>query len=93
MIILNLKEFEKDRDEALFSLDEKKIRAFFAKYDMPKVEDKRVFWGSVYKAIVNLPNAPLDVKVKANTGLKKLHMDPSYIMPNVEIARHFEPMA
>lgn len=45
--------FVKERNEALFSLDRKKIEAYCAKYgdsDSANVPDV-VFWAGVYKAI------------------------------------------
>jgi hypothetical protein len=52
--------FVKERNEALFSLDRKKIEAYCAKYgdsDSANVPDV-VFWAGVYKAICEIKNAP-----------------------------------
>ena len=63
--------FVKERNDALFSLDRKKIEAYCAKYgdndsaDMPDV----VFWAGVYKAICAIKNAPEDkVQIAAASG-------------------------
>ena len=64
--------FVKERNDALFSLDRKKIEAYCAKYgdndsaDMPDV----VFWAGVYKAICAIKNAPEDKLQIARTWLK-----------------------
>jgi len=43
-------EMVKDRDEALLSLDEKKIRAYAAKYGVTMPTGWHSFWGGVHKA-------------------------------------------
>ena len=64
--------FVKERNDALFSLDRRKIEAYCAKYgdndsaDMPDV----VFWAGVYKAICAIKNAPEDKVQIARTWLK-----------------------
>lgn len=59
----------KDRDEALLSLDEKKIRAFCKKYNVQLSGNPVVFWGSVYKAILAMENCPADTHRKAEDWL------------------------
>ena len=92
MIIRDLKQFKADRDKALFSLDETKIRAFLAKYDMPMAESKAEFWGAVYKALYNMPHTPLPLKYEAIKGLRKLGMDTGIIEPVVEMGRTSEEL-
>ena len=64
--------FVKERNDALFSLDRKKIEAYCAKYgdndsaDVPDV----IFWAGVYKAICAIKNAPEDKVQIAQTWLK-----------------------
>lgn len=57
--------FTKERNEALFSLDAEKIIAYCEKYDIPVPEDGNAFWGGVCKAILNIPEAPEDVRKRA----------------------------
>lgn len=71
---MNIEQYVKERDEALFSLDEKKIRRFMKKYDLVLPDNEIVFWGSVYKAICKIPYAPKDVKHKAVTWLTEHNM-------------------
>lgn len=69
-----IKEFVKARNEALFSLDEKKIKAFMKEYTGIKPENissETVFWAMVYKAICNIADAPPGVKAKAKAWLKE----------------------
>jgi hypothetical protein len=51
-----MKDFVKERNEALLSLDKNKINAFMKKYNpnykVPKEE--KVYWAGVHKAICNL---------------------------------------
>lgn len=66
-----IKEFVKERNEALFSLDEKKIKAYMKKYCVPEPHNERIFWAMVYKAICNITDAPPEVKDKAKAWLKE----------------------
>ena len=71
-----IKEFVKARNEALFSLDEKKIKAFMKEYTGIEPENiyisgETVFWAMVYKAICNIADAPPGVKAKAKAWLKE----------------------
>lgn len=63
--------FIKERNEALFSLDEKKIRRYCKKYSVTIPRDEEVFWRRIYKAICNVEGAPQEVKEKAMARLKK----------------------
>lgn len=67
-------QFVKDRNEALFSLDEKKIRAYAEKYRVALPDNDVAFWGGIYKAICNITNAPKDVQDKARAWLKEHDM-------------------
>ena len=52
--------FVKERNEALFSLDRKKIEAYMIKYGETEITQTpdNVFWVSVYKAICGIKDAP-----------------------------------
>ena len=54
--------FVKERNEALFSLDRKKIEAYMIKYGETEIAQTPdvVFWASVYKAICGIKDAPED---------------------------------
>ncbi len=62
-------EFVKERNEALFPLDEHKIRAFSKKYNCMMSDDPIVFWASVYKSVLAIKNCPADVRAKAESWL------------------------
>ena len=63
----------KERNEALFSLDRKKIEAFMTKVgdnmcvNMPDL----IFWAGVYKAICQIQGAPKDKVNAAHAWLSK----------------------
>lgn len=50
--------FIKERNEALFSLDKKRIEAYYLKYIGALPSNELVFWASVHKAICQMTNAP-----------------------------------
>ena len=66
-----LKKMIKERNEALISLDRKKIEAYCKKYgegEMANLPDP-IFWAGVYKAICQIDGAPETVVNKAKTWL------------------------
>lgn len=68
-----IENFVKERNEALFSLDRRKIEAYLVKYgegETAKAPDL-LFWASVYKAICGIKGAPMDVLEKAHTWLSR----------------------
>lgn len=60
-----LRQFVKDRNEALFSFDEKKIKEYMRKYYVPVPMDEAAFWCGVAKAILHINNAPEEAKDRA----------------------------
>lgn len=48
------KEFIKDRNEAILSMDKDKIIAYSKKYDIPIPDNDKVFWAAVHKVICNV---------------------------------------
>ena len=74
--------FVKERNEALFSLDRKRIEAFAAKNGTPYPPDASdvIFWASVYKAICNIRNAPEDVVFTAREWLAAHNMREQIIL-------------
>ena len=63
--------FVKERNDALFSLDRRKIEAYMLKYGEPAMSDlpDEVFWASVSKAICGITGAPKELKKKAQSWL------------------------
>lgn len=54
---MDIKEFVKDRNEALLSLDKDKILFFTKKYSMESPIEEPAFWGGVHKAILHINSA------------------------------------
>lgn len=55
---IDMKEFVKERDEALLSLDETKIRAFLSKYGMAYVPiNELAWWAGIHKSILCIRSA------------------------------------
>ena len=54
--------FVKERNDALFSMDRKKIEAYCAKHGDTETAElpDQLFWAGVYKAICAIRNAPED---------------------------------
>ena len=46
--------FIKERNEALLSLDKKKIIAYMKKYGISIPQNEKIFWAGVHKAICSL---------------------------------------
>ena len=68
-----IERFVKERNEALFSLDRKKIETYLIKYgeiDMANAPDL-IFWGFVYKTICVIKGAPEDLVDKAHIWLSE----------------------
>jgi len=80
--------FVKERNEALFSLDRERIERYVASRGCNEPVDDIVFWGGVYKAILCIPNAPVDVVEKALTWLEEHGMQPTINFPCIYQRSH-----
>ena len=71
--------FVKERNEALFSLDRKKIEAYMIKYGETEIAQTPdvVFWASVYKAICGIKDAPEAIVNKVTAWLHEHGMSPN----------------
>ena len=58
-------QFIKDRDDALQSLDEKKIKAYLRKYHVTPPSNPVVFWMGVHKAITAATSLPIEFRRKS----------------------------
>lgn len=63
--------FIKERNEALFSLNEKKIRKYCKKYGVTIPRNEEVFWRTIYKTVCNVEDTPQEVKERAMEWLKE----------------------
>jgi hypothetical protein len=69
-VIMDVKQWTKDRDDAFASGDEEKIRAYCKKYDISIPEDIDTFWCGVHKTICNLflnENSPITIEQYNNS--------------------------
>jgi hypothetical protein len=69
-----LDSFVRERNEALWSMDATKIKAFLRKWGGTIPKDNRVFWFSVCKAVLDINDTPEDVKATARQMLENLGM-------------------
>ena len=67
---MNMNTFRKDRDEALLSLDEDKIRTYCQTYGAPMSSDPTVFWASVHKARLQILSIPEEAKEVSRRWLR-----------------------
>lgn len=70
-----IKQFVKERNEALLSLDKEKITRYMEKRGIKVPKNELIFWGGVYKSICNITDAPPEIKDKASAWLKSHGMD------------------
>lgn len=69
VIMVKIERFLKDRNEALFSYDERRIKAYMRKYGLRIPANDTVFWAAVNKAICNITTAPPELVAKAENWL------------------------
>jgi hypothetical protein len=71
----SLEEFKRERNAALLSLDENRIRAYASKYGIVIPNDPDLFWASVHKAITADMELPLVNRQASKDWLtaRKLH--------------------
>lgn len=62
--------FNSERDAALLSLDEEKIRAMFRKWNGRELPEGKVFWGAIHKAITGATNLPIEFRRKSKAWLE-----------------------
>ena len=65
----NTSNYAKERDEAMLSLDEKKIRDFCRKHNVSVSDNPIVFWGGVYKTVLAITSCPPEIRKKAEDWL------------------------
>lgn len=68
-----IQEFVKERNAALLSMDEEKIRAMFRKWGGPGSRelptDPVSFWGAVHKAVTGVTSFPIEFRQKSKKWL------------------------
>lgn len=61
----SISNFVKERNEALFSLDEEKIKSYAKKYQVVLPDNELIFWAAIHKAIIAIESAPMELKEKS----------------------------
>lgn len=73
--VADFKEFELERNRALLSLDERKIKAVYERWAIKFPGNGESFWEAVAKNILRMPNAPADIRVEAVKILDELNIE------------------
>ena len=73
-----LLQFVSDRNEALLSLDEEKIRDFSRKYNIPLSSNPLVFWASVHKCRLEVTSFSEEVKEESRIWLISHNFKPEF---------------
>ena len=74
------KQFIRERDKALLSLDKEKIVAYCKKYGVPIPENELVFWAGVHKGIVSLNASTAEQKCNSAMWLVEHGFKPGIYM-------------
>lgn len=69
--MMNFAKFVKERNEALLSLDRKKIQRYCKKYGVVLPSSDEVFWRSVHKARCAITDLPLEERRKSVRWLRE----------------------
>lgn len=62
-------EWLRERNDALLSLDEARIKAYMRKYGLPVLPNPEVFWRAVHKARTAITSFPAEEKQKSKAWL------------------------
>ncbi len=68
---MNIKEFKKDRDEALLSLNKDTLDLFFKKYGIKMSSEPEVYWRAVHKAITSCLSLDIEFRRKSKQWLNE----------------------
>ena len=69
MLNLIVEKFVKERNKVLFTYDEKTIKAYMRRLELPVPRNKIIFWAAVNKCICNITSAPPELVAKAEKWL------------------------
>ena len=69
-----MRTFVRERDAALLSFDDERVRAFCAKYHIPPVESYAAFRGGICKSVLQIKGAPEVCRQRARAELRSLGM-------------------
>lgn len=66
---MSFDEFLRERNDAILSMDEGKIRDFSRKYGIPEPQEDIVFWAGIHKSILALNAASEEQKTASKAWL------------------------
>lgn len=76
---VDMKEFVKERDEALLSLDETKIRAYLSKYGVIyEPTNELVWWAGIHKSILCIRSATPEQVERSKKWLVEYGFQPEF---------------
>lgn len=76
---IDIKKFVQERNEALLSLDEQKIRAYMRKYGVSfNPENETVWLAGVHKAILGISSATPEQRERSGKWLVEQGFQPNY---------------
>jgi len=68
---MKIEQFVKERDEALLSLDEQKIRAMIKQWNGIEMPQGQLFWAVVHKAITGAVSLPIEFRKQSKAWLRQ----------------------
>jgi len=74
----DMKDFIRERDEALLSLDKKKLEAYFKKYDVDMPTNENEYWAGIHNARLAHQKFSKDVKKISRDWLIEHGFTPEY---------------
>ena len=76
---MDMKMFVKERNEALLTMDEKKLRNYIKKYSVHMPAKKIVFWAAIHKARLTVKEIPEAEKEISRQWLRENGFRAEYI--------------
>lgn len=84
---MDIKQFIKERDNALLSMDKAQIEAYMIKYGVPFPNGEETFWRMVHKARTAAINLPMFERAASKAWLyarNSKSMDDGDVLPPIE---------
>ena len=68
---MSFSKFLRERNDAILSMDEEKIRDFSRKYGIPEPQEDTIFWAGIHKSILALNAASEEQKAASKAWLDR----------------------
>lgn len=68
---MTTRQLENEVKQTLYTLDERKIRAFAELWGMQLPKPRRLFWAAIYWAVLRIEDSPKGVRQQAHAWLTK----------------------